>query len=245
MATKYTTYDVQIMDRATGKALLTAGGKAIVVTAGLTGKLTLYNPDSDFASLSNPITPTRGKLRFATAVSPVSSSVDIYGIAGNGSAFVMKGVQTGAPTEIWIDSIRRTQTLLVPFLGSDYTAAAENDTGLDFVAGMMIRSHIVTHVTVLQAAKTFDLGLLSSETGGDADGFIVGQSLATLGAIVTKASATVTIGALLKETATGAAAVIPVPYIVALATSLTITPSAATTTAACLFEIEYKLPATA
>lgn len=240
--TKYAVFDIQIMDASTGKAVIAAGGKFIVTLAGLTGKATLYNPDSNFAALANPITPTRGKLRFAIAASPVGASVDIFGIAPGGQAVKQTSVQPGNPTEILVGA-GRFQELIIPYLASDYTAASENDTGLDLPTGAAMEPWQRVKTTVNQSSKTLDVGLLSSESSGDADGFMVGMSLNATGTIVSKLSSTATVGALLKETLTGAAAVAGVPYVIgATAVSVSLTPSSGSTTAAGYICLPYVMP---
>jgi hypothetical protein len=57
---------------------------------------------------------------------------------------------------------------------------AEFDTGLDIPAGMLVRDVIVKPSTV-DASGTIDIGLLSTESGGAADGFVDTESLATAG----------------------------------------------------------------
>lgn len=68
--------------------------------------------------------------------------------------------------------------LRVPF--TKYTA--EHDTGIDLPAGMIVTDVIVKVVTN-EASGTIDIGLLSSESGGDADGFVDGESCAVVGTI--------------------------------------------------------------
>ena len=85
-------------------------------------------------------------------------------------------------------------------------SAAEQDTGFDLPANAVVLN-VFVEVTTLEATgttKTVDVGLLSSETNGDADGFLDGVSVATpagvrQGSLVAGA---VTLGALLKETVT-------------------------------------------
>ena len=90
-------------------------------------------------------------------------------------------------------------------------AAGETDTGFDFRAGDVIMTAWVDTQTLeaTQATKTVDVGLLSSESGGDADGILDGVSVAAAGVTVgkttittgsnTKFAATTTRGALLED----------------------------------------------
>lgn len=235
-------FDIQLTDASTGAAMIAAGGTVYVAAAGDEAKKALVNADTG-ATLTNPITPTRGKIRFGVAgAAPMETPVDLYGITANGRAFVVKNVLPGSPTEIFIDTIRRDQTLIVPFSIANTTAATETDTGFNFSTGMVIRPFPSIYVVDVDATETMDVGLLSSEGGGDADGFIVGVSVATAGHVDPTFASTVTQGALLKVTATGAAAVIPESYVVgATAVSLTYTLTAGTDTATGFIQIPYVL----
>jgi len=237
-------FSIQLMSALTGAAIIAAGGTVYVATAGATAKLALVTHDT-FATLANPITPTRGNIRFAVdAVSPLEVAVDLYGLAPGGQAFVARGVKPGMPTEIFIDTSRREQMLVVPFSIADTAANTETDTGFDFTTGMQIRPYPTIYVSALDAGMTIDAGLLSSEGGGDADGFIDGVSLANLGTVDPTFATAVTQGALLRVTATGAGAVIPESYVIgATAKSLTYTLSASTDTGAGFLQIPYVLPA--
>jgi hypothetical protein len=80
--------------------------------------------------------------------------------------------------------------------------ASEVDTGFDLPAKAVVLD-VWVDVRTLEATgttKTIDVGLLSSETGGDADGFLDGVSTASaLSAAGTLAGGTLTRGALLRD----------------------------------------------
>lgn len=235
-------FDIQLVDASTGKAIIAAGGTVYVAPAGEENKKSLVNADTG-AALTNPLTPTRGKIRFGIAsASPIEASVDLYGITPAGRAFVVKAVQPGKPTEIFIDTIRREQTLIIPFSIADTTAATETDTGFNLPTGVQVRPFPSIYVVDIDATETIDVGLLSSESGGDADGFMVGLSVGTAGAVDPTFATTVTQGALLKATATGAAAIIPESYIVgATAVSVSYTLTTGSDTATGFISIPYVL----
>lgn len=246
MATSYITFDVQLMDIATGKAIISSGGKAYVSASSTTfNKATLYNPDNDFAALANPITPTRGKLRFSVAQAgggqTTQPSVNIYVMAPGGQFAVANAVKPSEPSEIWIDTRQVVQRLVVPFHFTDFTAATEMDTGFDFAAGTTILPWPSIFVKAIDATETIDVGLLSSESGGDANGFIAAVSVGTLGQVKTTFATTVTQGALLAVTATGAAAVIPEQHTISTAVSLTYTITTGSDTAIGLIQIPYSI----
>jgi hypothetical protein len=81
---------------------------------------------------------------------------------------------------------------------------SETDTGVDLPEGMII-SDVIVEVTKEVDSATINVGLLSTENsnGGDADGFLVGESCAAKGFVkhntVDTAAASLTLGAYLKE----------------------------------------------
>lgn len=242
-------YNVQLMDRATGKAIIAAGGKCLVVTAGGTAKRTLLNAATG-ASLTNPLTPTRGQIAFGIAsATPLADSADLYIMAPGGQFVVARGVKAGDPTEIWIDTHRREQVLILPFDIADTAAATETDTGFDFVTGMTVLPTPTFHVSATDSGITLDVGTLSTESGGDADGFIDAASVAVAGALVPTCAATATVGSLLRETLTdsgSATSSARSPYeIGATAVSVSYTLSSGADTAKGYFELPYRLGITA
>jgi hypothetical protein len=108
---------------------------------------------------------------------------------------------------------------------SDLTSG-ENDSGFDFQAGDII-DHVFIKVRTAEvtgSTKTIDVGLLSSESGGDADGFLDGVSTAATGIIspaLTNGARTQ--GLLLTDDEDGSGALVPMPYVVTTAVSLTYT----------------------
>lgn len=101
--------------------------------------------------------------------------------------------------------------------------AGEKDTGIDFLAGDVILDCFVKVRTaeVTQATKTIDVGLLSSESGGDTDGFLDGVSTAATGTVVgSLANGSNTYGVLLTETSGGAGENSLQRHVIAAATSL-------------------------
>jgi hypothetical protein len=70
--------------------------------------------------------------------------------------------------------------------------AGEIDTGFDFIAGDVIKDVWVDVLTAeaTGTTKTVDIGLLSSESGGDADGLVDGAVTSATGVIQPKATIT-------------------------------------------------------
>lgn len=79
---------------------------------------------------------------------------------------------------------------------------SEYDTTIDLPTGIIVNGVLVEVVTA-DASGTIDIGILSSEAGGDADGFIDGESLAATGFtnhnMVDATAANITWGVLLDE----------------------------------------------
>ena len=213
MATSYNHYRLQIRDEKTGRYLSLASTVKVVTVDTLT-KVALV--DNDAASVSNPLACTNGKIEFNTAESV--TSVDIYGLTENGDAFVCKNFAPGGNTDAaLINPQELNQVLMIPV---DCTSAGDNltttefDTGFDLPANVAVMPWgIGADVRTILTSATFDLGLLSSESGGDADGLLNDLSVGTAAYAVGKASTTAgtiryyastTLGALLAEFAAGA-----------------------------------------
>lgn len=242
----YAIFELLLVDMFTDEALTASGGKVYVATAADTSKKTLYNPDSDYAALSNPITPSNGRIRFAVSTGVTGQetppTVDIYGMSGEGIAFQKRGCKPGDPDILILDTHATQHTLMVPFSMTDATAATEIDTGFDFTAGMWIdplRQSV--YVTSIDATETIEVGLLSSESGGDADGIIDALSVGTLGVIKpTLTNAAETLGALLKVTNNSTS--VPEGKVIAAAVSLTYTLTTGSDTAEGIIVVGYSRP---
>lgn len=194
-----TVFRLQLMDDATGKLLTGSGGGFIITTAGSPLKLSLQNPDSNYAALANPITPTYGRLSFAVdSKTPVEITVDIFGFTGDGRFVAARGVAPG-DSEIWVRGGFGSNLAIIPAHITDYPAATETDTGLNWPTGAIIDPFPWVNVTVADSTETLDVGFLNSESSGDADGLIAAISVGTVGRVVAKLLATATVGALLRE----------------------------------------------
>lgn len=169
---------IQLKDGFTQQNIIAAGGTVHVATAGSPDKATLY--DSAGAALSNPITPTRGLFEFY--VVDTVASVDLYIQAPTGQFVVQYAVTPSGPNEISMGSSKREQTYIIPFSITDATANTEKDTGFDLPAQAIVldRLHgLGVRVSTLDSGQNILFGILSSESGGDADGFSTNVSLTT------------------------------------------------------------------
>lgn len=96
--------------------------------------------------------------------------------------------------------------ITAPADGAETTHADDLPT-----AGVVLGAWLdVTTAEATGTTKTLDVGLLSSESGGDADGFLVGADVSAVGIVKgTLASAGQTLGALLRVDESGAGVLVP------------------------------------
>lgn len=220
----------QLYEMGTNQIISDTGGFVYVAKTGDAQKETLKQ--SDGSSQSNGLALTNGAAEFYVA--DTVTKVDLYIMAPGGEFIVRKNVYPGE-TIIYVDTSRIYQCAVIPFSIQDTTATTETDTGFDFPLNTAVLPNPVVRVTTIDAGQTIDVGLKSSETNGDADGFIDGVSLAT--AILVKAtltSASDTFGALLSvQDSANAGDDAPEAHIVqgANAVSITYTLDASTDTA--------------
>ena len=244
----YITYDLAMVDSFNNnKAMTASGGRVYVTSSGGTRKSTLYNPDAGFAALTNPFVPSNGRIRFsvlstATFGQDSQPTVDVYGISGEGVAFQKRGVNPGNPDVVRLDNLRFDHMLMVPFNLLDTVANTETDTLFDFPVGSIISPDGPSiYVTTAEASRTISFGLLSSESGGNATGFVTGLSVATAGVSrPTMANGAITVGALLQVLTTGGTVPVPQSTVISTAVSLTYTLSASSASAAGLIQCRYR-----
>jgi len=232
-------YSIQLIDTVSGKSIDGSGGKAYVAKVGDAQKETLYTKAG--AALTNPITLTNGKLDFYVADTVVS--VDLYVQAPSGHFVVAKAVVPSGET-IFVDKGRSTATYVLPFSIADTTAATETSTGFAIPTGaMVLPTGVGLDVLTVDATETVDFGTLSTDSG-DADGYIVGASVATAGAVkASLANGAVTLGALLKvQDSANAGDAVPEANVSMGGKTLTYTLSAGTDTAEGFFKLPVQLP---
>lgn len=90
----------------------------------------------------------------------------------------------------------------------------ETDTSWDLPANALVRD-IYVNVTTAEATgttKTIDIGLLASESGGDADGFVDALPVSATGVIYPTLTTTATWGALLLENGLATSEKVVVPH---------------------------------
>lgn len=187
-------YDIQLSETQFGGAIIAAGGKCIVCKTGTPDKETLYDPSTELA-MANPLTPVRGKISFCVPVDRVA--VDLYIQTPAGQYVVQRNVIPSGDNEIALHGFDRHQMYVIPFSIADTTAAAETQTGIVIPTTGAVQPSPLVRVTTADATQTLDVGTLSSDSG-DADGFIDGVLMTTLGLVKpTLSNAGITLGVLL------------------------------------------------
>jgi hypothetical protein len=240
---RYHIYEIQLQDSAKGETIAITGGSFIVTLPGDPAKVALFNADT-FAALANPVVPTRGKVRFATLAT--IETVDLYGFSPTGHFVVARGIRPGGTNEVMVDTAEQLQSAQIPFAAADYPANVETDTGLDFPVPALLLPFPAVRVTTAEGSRTIEVGLLSTETSGDADGLVDAISLATAGLVDAATSGTPTLGALLVQNF-GTTPAVNVRDAHAIsgtnARSISITTSASTASARGLILLPYQMPA--
>lgn len=175
----YRKFSIQLKDGLTGAAIISSGGVCHVAQAGSPDKQTIYS-DALGTSASNPVALTRGKLEFYTL--DTVTSVDLYIQAPGGQFVIVTGVVASGPNEIGVNLSKKEQLYKLPFSIADASANTEKDTGFDLPSQCQVLSRLSgmgIQVTTLDSGQNILFGLLSSESGGDADGFSTNVSLTT------------------------------------------------------------------
>ena len=180
---------IQLHDHVTREAILDAGGMVYVTVTGTPDKQALLTKAG--ATAANPSLLVNGQIDFYFD-DTVTTNVDLFIMGPKGEFLVVKNVAPSGPNEVYLDRSKRDEVAVIPFSIADMTAATEFDTGMEFAADMMIKPHGAgIFVDAVDAGETLDVGLLSTETGGDANGFMALIDVATAGGVAAKAVVTV------------------------------------------------------
>lgn len=157
---------------------LTSGVYVFVYDAGTKTLSTIYS-DRKRTAKTNPISRTQ----FATDTQVLfygpNSTYDIFLAHSDGSVASYYAV-TPLTHRLPLARSGSDKVLVFPMVFN--SGGTETDTGLT----LPLKSHVydvAVEVVTVDATETVDIGLLSSGTGGDADGFIAGLSVATAGFI--------------------------------------------------------------
>lgn len=179
-----------------GKAILSSGGMAQICVDGSPDKVSAVY-DATQAATTNPVALSRGMLYVEVAKSV--TTVDIYLATPTGHFLVLKDVVPGDRSVVKYEPKDLETMWVIPFSHADSTAATEKDTGFDLPVGAIVKGlGAGIEVVDVDATETIDAGTLSTESGGDANGFLALASVATAGVVKATVAATATLGALLK-----------------------------------------------
>lgn len=206
-------YDISVYDPALSRdgfsedGLITSGCYVFVYDAGTKTLSTIYS-DGARTALANPITRTQFAVADKILFFGPNSSYDIVVNDDKGNTATYPGVTPNLHS-VAIDRSGSEKCLVFPMVFN--AGGTEVDTGLDLPKKCLVVGAAVEVVTV-DATETVNIGLLSSETAGDADGFLAAVSVATAGYVApvdyTVGSnetyvSTMSIGALLGEGSVG------------------------------------------
>lgn len=164
-------YNLVVKDGRTGEPI-SSGVSVYVYTAATKTLATTYSSPSRVAR-TNPTTFTafNGTIKFWAA----ATTVDIFLADDRGNTGFFPSVSP-QDHSLKLDRAGLSKCFVFPFAFS--AGGTETDTGLDFPYNVKIHDAAVEVVTT-DATETISIGLLSSETAGDADGILVGASTAS------------------------------------------------------------------
>lgn len=163
-----------------GKAIESSGGVVYVATNGSAAKATIT--DVAGTGLTNPRALTNGSCEFYVADSV--SKVDLYIACPDGEFLVVKDAEVEKIDDLYVDKQNRYQDWVIPFdVAHQAGDATETDSGFDLPLHALVLPHPALRVQTVDATETLDVGILSSETAGDADGFLAAISVATAGLV--------------------------------------------------------------
>lgn len=215
-----------------GKSIESSGGVVYVAADGVATKQAIT--DVNGVALTNPRALTNGSCEFYVADTVLT--IDLYIQCPDGEFLVAKGAKVEQIDDLYVDKQNRNQVYVIPFdFAHQAGDATETDSGFDVPANSLVLPTPAIRVTAIDATEDIDVGLKSSETNGDADGFLDSPSLGTLGTLQGLIlSGGMTMGALFKrQDSANAGDFVPTAHAVtgANATSITWTLSTGSDTA--------------
>jgi len=149
-------------------AAVTSGVTCRVLTANsVSTNATVYTDAALASAATNPLTATSAGVCAWYGADTTTSYDVIVTAAAKGARARLQAVTVTDHSAI-LPSTWPYKYIRFPFAQN----ASETDTGLDLPEGAMVQEVIVEVVTGVTSG-TLTVGLLSSETGGDADGFVV------------------------------------------------------------------------
>src|SRR5215471_5786072 len=113
-------FELQLEDRSTGQAIVTAGGMVGVFAAGLTERLSVVDPLAGNVALANPVPLTRGFRRFSVLSGAAAGNlVDLYVMGPEGDFTIIQSARPGNPSRVTIDRSDRIQMVKIPYSVTD------------------------------------------------------------------------------------------------------------------------------
>ena len=227
----YKRVDIQLRDMQ-GREVSIAGGFWYITGRASANPLAWYSDDqgtqiNGTAALKVAQALNRGRIQ--TWLIDTVTSFDLHVMTPTGQWFTAIGLVPGANNELAYDTYRLQNVARIPIgavTANSFTAGTEFDTGFDFTTGMQLSPMgVAFEVETLEGSRTIEVGLLSSESGGDADGLIDAISTASAVVVDAKSAATNTRGALYGGTT------LDRTYVIAAAKSVTFTWVASSTVA--------------
>lgn len=168
--------DQRALDGHSSDGAITSGVYVLIYDAGTKTLSTIYSNDL-LTAKTNPIS----RAQFATDTRidfwSTASSHDIFIAHSDGSVERYTGV-TPTVHSVKLNRDGVDKCMVFPMVFN--AGATETDTGLDLPKNAFVYNCLVEVVDV-DATETVDVGLLSSETAGDADGLMVALSVANAG----------------------------------------------------------------
>lgn len=168
--------DEKSLDPQSLDGIISTGCLVFVYDAGTKTLSTLYSNET-LTSKANPIT----RAQFATDAGIVfysaASSHDLFVAHSDGSVSRIASV---TPTMHTVKLNRDGVNKCVVFPMVFNSGGTETDTGIDLPKNVIVKD-VQLEVVTTDATETVAIGLLSSETAGDADGLMVATSVANAG----------------------------------------------------------------
>lgn len=156
---------------------ITSGALVFIYTAGTKTLATIYSDEKMATTKANPITraqfATDGMIQFYAA----AASVDVFVALSDGSVARYSSV-TPTTHVLPINTDGVDKCLVFPMVFE--ASGTETDTGLDLPKMAKVYD-VALEVITVDATETVSIGLLSSETAGDADGLMLATSVAVAG----------------------------------------------------------------
>lgn len=176
----YRVHNFQLADMAIMENIGTSGGSLVVVTAGGTARVPLFDPDNGFVSLAQPVVAVRGRFQFATL--EAVQDVDLYGVAPGGQSFVRLASKPQSKNEVWVNSNQSDHVMVIPFNAADFTIGSAVASGFTEPANAIFGGlgNAIKVVTV-DATETLDVGNVT-----DPNGYQEAVSMAATGYFATK-----------------------------------------------------------